>query len=168
MPELIHVHIGTIDGNFPVRKHITSGPMAGMIELQQSKDTIAWVHQRWCSELGATQAITTYQPTPTTQDTDWRKFLHDHWLQDRNMLNPDYAEEFMHVFMAAQQAWKAKQTLASDASTPASSCAEPSSAPEPQHPSCAQPFRAEEKKEKLYPDEVIKTKHNTWIQLSLF
>lgn len=153
MSELIHVHIGTIDGNFPVRRLITSGSFASCYEIQQDANTIGWVHQRWCSKVG---------------DTDWRKFLHDHWLQDRNMLNPDYAEEFMHVFMAAQQAWKAKQALASDASTPASSCAEPSSAPEPQHLSCAQPFRAEEKKEKLYPDEVIKTKKNTWIQVSLF
>lgn len=139
MSELIHVHIGTIDGNFPVRRLITTGSFAGCYEIQQGPDTVAWVHQRWCSKVG---------------DTDWRKFLHDHWLQDKNMLNPDFAEEFLHVFMAAQQAWKAKQRVPSvEASTPA--------------PSCAPSFRAE-KKHKLYPDEVIKTKKNTWIQLSLF
>lgn len=152
MSELIHVHIGTIDGNFPVRRLITTGSFAGCYETQQGPDTVAWVHQRWCSEVGDNGD---FQKSPSvTVDTDWRKFLHDHWLQDRNMLNPDYAEEFMHVFMAAQQAWKAKQSTAPvEASTPA--------------PSCAPSFRAE-KKHKLYPDEVIKTKKNTWIQLSLF
>lgn len=157
--ELIHVHIGTFIGNYPIRKRITSGPMAGMIELQQDRDTIAWVHQKWCREIGDNGD---FQKSPITtasvQDTDWRKFLRDHWLQNKNMLNPNYADEFMKVFMAAQQVRKAKQhkDVAKVQPSP-----------------CAQSFRTEEKKKeekpaKLYPDEIIKGKRGTWVQLTLF
>lgn len=147
--ELIHVHIGLVDGDFPVRTHIAEGPMAGMVEYQKDANTIAWVNMRWCSKP-VSHDKQTLTPESCDYGTDWRKFLHEHWDKEHNMLTPEYTEDFMKVFISAAAAYMAKQK--GNNSSALSERIETKPA----------------KPQKLVPDEIVKTKHHTWTQLSLF
>lgn len=153
--ELIHVHIGPVDGDFPVRKYIEEGLMAGMVEYQKDANTIAWVHMRWCSKP-VSHDEKPLTPESCDYGTDWRKFLHDHWDKERNMLIPEYAEDFMKVFISASAAYMAKQNGNNSATLSERIETKPVEPAKPAKP------------QKLVPDEIVKTKHHTWTQLSLF
>lgn len=100
--QYIHVKIGLTDGIFPVRKFITTGVMHDMYEFQQDERTIGWVHKRWCTPCTANG-----KPIagPESQDTDWRKFLQDHWDTERNHCKVEHLDEFYRIFRRAAAAY---------------------------------------------------------------
>lgn len=118
--QFIHVKIGPVDGVYPVRELIPDGPMHDMYEYQKDAHTIGWVHKRWCTP------VTTQQ-----NDTDWRKFLHDHWDTEHNHCRVEYLEEFMAVFRRAAAACVEKKQ-ASKPAEPAEPVPRP--APKPKKP----------------------------------
>lgn len=96
--EYIHVKIGLTDAVYPVLELITTGPFNGFYHYSTSPTTTAWTHKRWCTPCAADGT-----PIADTerQDTDWRKFLRDHWDTQHNHCNLEYLDEFYRIFRRA-------------------------------------------------------------------
>lgn len=116
--QFIHVKIGNVDGVYPVRELIADGPMHDMYEYQKDACTIAWVHRQWCTSCLADGKPLTQDGRVSgdtiaadSQDTDWRKFLHDHWDTERNHCQVEYLEEFMAIFRRAAAAYMNKKQV---------------------------------------------------------
>lgn len=110
--QYIHVKIGPVDGVYPVRELIATGLMHDMYEYQKDATTIAWVHRQWCTPCTADGKPLTQDGCASgdtiaadSQDTDWRKFLHDHWDTERNHCKVEYLEAFMVIFRRAAAAY---------------------------------------------------------------
>lgn len=100
--EYIHVKIGLTDAVYPVLELITTGPFNGFYHYSTSPTTTAWTHKRWCTPCAADGT-----PIADTerQDTDWRKFLRDHWNTERNHCKVEHLDEFYRIFRSAAAAY---------------------------------------------------------------
>ncbi len=94
--QYIHVKIGLVDAVYPVLEFITTGSFKGFYHFRTSPTTTAWTHKRWCTPCTADG-----KPIAEIQDTDWRKFLRDHWDTERNHCKVEYFAEFYRIFRRA-------------------------------------------------------------------
>lgn len=102
MSRYIHVKIGLTDAVYPVLELITTGPFNGFYHYSTSPTTTAWTHKQWCTPCAADGT-----PIADTerQDTDWRKFLRDHWNTERNHCKVEHLDEFYRIFRCASDAY---------------------------------------------------------------
>ena len=109
--QYIHVKIGLIDAVYPVLGLITTGAFNGFYHFRTSPTTTAWTHKQWCTPCTADG-----KPIADTesQDTDWRKFLRDHWDTERNHCKVEYFAEFYRIFRRAAAAYINKQNYEQD------------------------------------------------------
>lgn len=108
MDKYIHVKIGTIDGVYPVQALYTTGVFKDIYEYRKDANTIAWVHKRWCTPYKSDGTLVCQDATPIA-DTDWRKFLKEHWDEERGHLRTDCLNQFMVMFINAAAAHMKKK-----------------------------------------------------------
>ena len=101
--EYIHVKIGLTDGIFPVLELCTTGTFSGFYHYRCSPTKTAWTHRQWC-----TPCTSDGKPL-TSGDTDWRKFLREHWNAEHNHCKVEYLDEFYAIFRRAAAAYINKQ-----------------------------------------------------------
>ena len=101
MSRYIHVKIGLINAVYPVLEFRTTGTFNGFYHYRTSPTTSAWTHKQWCTPCTA-------DGTPIadteSQDTDWRKFIREHWDTEHNHCKVEYLGEFYDIFRCAAAA----------------------------------------------------------------
>lgn len=97
MSRYIHVKIGLVDAVYPVLELCTTGTFNGFYHYRTGPTTSAWTHKQWCTPCTADG-----KPIDTeSQDTDWCKFLREHWDTEHNHCKLEYLDEFYRIFRRA-------------------------------------------------------------------
>ncbi len=77
-----------------VLRQVNEGALAGWYYLQMPSGERCYMARRWCHPLSDDKADRQY-------DTDWRKFLGEHWDKVHDHCKVDCLDEFMSIFLRA-------------------------------------------------------------------
>lgn len=80
-----------------VLEEVLDGILKGWNYLQMPNGSKCYMARRWCLPLSA-------------DDTDWRKFLREHWDDERNHCRVECLGEFMAIFTRAAAAYMRKKS----------------------------------------------------------
>lgn len=99
-----------------VLEEVTEGILHGWDYLQMPDGEKCYMARQWCVPCTADgKPLDNPVPydaavqSPSEEDTDWRKFLHDHWDTERNHCKVEYLESFMVIFRRAAAAYMRKK-----------------------------------------------------------
>lgn len=140
-----------------VLEEVAEGILHGWNYLQMPDGEKCYIATRWCVPCTAdgkplTQdgCVSGHTIAADSQDTDWRKFLHDHWDTEHNHCKVEYLEAFMVIFRRAAAAYIKKQ------------------APKPVEPKEPQPVASVSFAEAVPQPKPTPKKKPRYVQLSLF
>lgn len=105
-----------------VLEEVRDGILKGWNHLQMPDGSRCYMARRWCLPMPAGASCASGN-TVDADDTDWRKFLREHWDAGRNHCRVECLDEFMAIFTRAAAACMRKK--------PAPACMRKKPAPVP-------------------------------------